>query len=332
MLFITNRMPKQSARSRAGRRIDFDYKNTDVSKWLYFCERHGVDEYQEIMSDAFFSRLKHLPDSSQLLFYIHGFNCNMEPDVFSQAETLEALLNSDGRQRVCVIPLIWPCDDDAPLQILDDYWDDQRSADFSGIAFSRLLDMFDEWRHAPEQQAKPCLRRMNVLAHSMGNRVLVNTLHYWVDFHGYGGMPMLFRNVFMIAADVNNRVLERGHKGEYVPDSAKNVVIYYASDDWAMSASKVANLKNRIASRRLGMTGPAQPQLLPSQRVFSIDCDAFNSRFDSKGHTYFLTNAQGEVSPIIEHMAGILDRGIVAPAFWLPHEMENQASANTTDE
>ena len=318
MLFITNRIPVQSARSKAGRAIRFDYQNTDVSKWLYFCERHGEHDYTEILSSPFFDRLKALPAHTQLLFYIHGFNNNMEPHVFHNAQRLESLINNITPDLVKVIPLIWPCDDDSVVKIMDDYWDDQKAADFSAIAFSRLLDKFDHWRRSTEQQAVPCLKRMNLLAHSMGNRVLVNTLHYWVEGNGYEGVPMLFRNVFMVAPDVDNAVLESGHRGQHVLDSCKNTLVYYASDDYAMPASKIANLRHRMLSRRLGMTGPANPHLLPSNRVFSFDCDSFNNRFDyPTGHSYFLNDADGNISPIISHIAQAIQFGRVSDT-WEP--------------
>lgn len=45
-----------------------------------------------------------------------------------------------------VVPLIWPCDDDSVVAFIDDYWDDQRAADASGMAFARMLGKFDDWR------------------------------------------------------------------------------------------------------------------------------------------------------------------------------------------
>lgn len=303
MLFITNRTPNQSARSRANRKITFNYQNTDISKWLYFCERESGGEYIEITSLPFFAQLKALPSHTQLLFYLHGFNNNMEPEVFQRAQQLEDLVNQTLPQLVKVIPIIWPCDDDSALQILDDYWDDKKAADHSGIAFARLFWKFDQWRHQLSQQQAPCIKRMNILAHSMGNRALVNAMQYWVEDQQAGGMPLLFRNVFMVAADVENNILEADQKGRYILDSAKNVVVYYASDDLAMPASKVANVYGRSLARRMGMTGPRCLSNLPDRKVYTMDCDAFNTDFDFPvGHTYFLTDGEGEISPVVEHV------------------------------
>ncbi|WP_371188352.1 alpha/beta hydrolase [Thalassotalea maritima] len=313
MLFITNRTPKQSARSRKGRNINFDYNNTAVSQFLYFCERTGDGKYTEIMSPAFFQRLKDLPKQTQLLFYIHGFNNNMEPEIFNSARKLERLINQQSKNLVCVIPIIWPCDDDNPLAFIDDYWDDQDAADASGPAFSRLIGKFDDWRHDKPQLELPCLRRINIVAHSMGNRVLQNALHDWAIKYSSGNMPMLFRNTFMIAADIENQALEKHQNGRYIVDASRNVVVYYASDDLAMPASKLANLRNKTLSRRMGMTGPEDMLQLPKS-VYEVDCDEFNQQFDVKGHHYFLDNTAGDVSPIIAHMVQAISSGRVQPA------------------
>lgn len=313
MLFITNRTPVEGPKSKKSRKISFDYQNTSVSQDLYFCERTSEYKYREIKSPAFFKRLKEdLPPETQLLFYIHGFNNNMEPHIFNNSIILQDLLDSVKKDLVHVVPLIWPCDDDTVLAFADDYWDDQRAAEASAEAFTRLIGKFDNWRKSREQQEVPCLRRINILAHSMGNRVLEQTVKRWAEYYSSCQMPQLFRNIFMVAADVENHTLEKGFAGQYIVDSGRNVVVYYANDDLAMPASKLANLKNKTVSRRLGMTGPEDLQKLP-RKVYEVDCDEFNNLFDPIGHTYFLTNKEGKASPVIKHMADAIRGGRVIP-------------------
>lgn len=312
MLFITNRLPKQSAKSKKNRSISFDYQNTSVSQNLYFCRRNDVGEYIEITSKPFFSELKHLPNEAQLLFYIHGFNNNMEPDIFNNTETLQRQFDAVQPNLVKVIPIIWPCDDDSVAAFIGDYWDDQDAADLSGPGFARALLKFNEWRHDKEQIVHPCFRRINILAHSMGNRVLVNALAHFASKLPGRSVPQLFRNIFMMAADVKNEILEQDQRGRSVVDSSRNTLVYFANDDFAMPASKVANLKSMTASRRLGMTGPESLSKLP-KTVYEIDCDEFNNQFDKKGHTYFLEDLNGRPSPAIKHMADAIQTGRVSP-------------------
>ena len=188
-----------------------------------------------------------------------------------------------------VVPLIWPCDNDKG--IVKDYWDDQKSADKSAFSFARALQFFMEWRdNSPEDD--PCLKRINILAHSMGNRVLRETLAVWNKYDLANGVPLLFKNTFLMAADVVNESLEERENGRLISQSSRNVSVYFASDDLALRASKVSNLKNKIASRRLGHTGPEDMKKTQSN-VFAIDCDTYNNIYDKpKGHSYFLSNGK----------------------------------------
>ncbi len=313
MLFITNRTPKESIKSKAGRKISFSLDNNSASQNLFFCERTGENSYREVTSIPFFQQLKNLPDKTQLLFYVHGFNNTPEADIFPRAEKLERLINETaGEQLVKVVPIIWPCDDDSIVKIIDDYWDDQAAADASCAAFARLMGKFDHWRCLSENVEKPCYRRMNILCHSMGNRVFRGTLKLWAE-NNNKTIDQLFRNVFMVAADVVNHTLEPNYDGEYIPASARNVAIYYANDDFAMPASKVANLINGTVSRRMGMTGPENLENLP-RNIYEIDCDDFNNDFDKPtGHAYFLDDKDGNISPLIKHFTDAIKTGRITP-------------------
>ncbi len=87
--------------------------------------------------------------------------------------------NKEKNGEVLVIPIIWPCEND--LGVVKDYWDDQKSADQSAFAFARMFQKFMAWRSSADSNPEddPCLKRINVLAHSMGNRVLRETLSNW---------------------------------------------------------------------------------------------------------------------------------------------------------
>ena len=212
-----------------------------------------------------------------------------------------------------VVPLVWPCDND--LGIVKDYWDDQKSADSSAWSFARVLEKFIAWRNSEKYnpQADPCLKRINVLSHSMGNRVLRETLAAWNRYDLANGVPLIFRNTFMVAADIVNESLHVGERGELICHASRNVIVYHASDDLALRASKASNLKNRIASRRLGHTGPEDINLTPSN-VYSVDCDDVNNAYDLKGHTYFrYGRKKGQPGIVFEHIFDTLVSGRVFP-------------------
>ena len=120
-------------------------------------------------------------------------------------------------------------------------------------------------------------------------------------------MPQLFRNIFLVAADLVNETLEPGHSGHIITQTARNICVYFANDDLALVGSKVANLKNRIASRRLGHTGPENISKTP-KNVWSVDCDEINNLVDPKGHSYFL-GENGKPCRVIKHMAATIRSG-----------------------
>nr|MBV6628842.1 alpha/beta hydrolase [Oceanococcus sp. HetDA_MAG_MS8] len=267
----------------------------------------GQDEYSELGSEAWLSALKNSA-YAQVLFFIHGFSNLPESSIFPRALALQQLCDAVAPETVQVIPVIWPCDDDPG--IVKDYWDDQKSADMSGFSFARALEFFMRWRNAqPEDQ--PCTKRINVLAHSMGNRVLRQTLACWNRYDLANGVPLLFRNTFLMAADIVNESLEENQDGRLISQASRNVVVYFASDDLALRASKVSNLKNKVASRRLGHTGPESLAKTPSN-VFAVDCDNFNTRYDPpKGHSYFIENEAGAPGVVFEHMLQAMQSGRV---------------------
>ena len=157
----------------------------------------------------------------------------------------------------------------------------------------------------------PCIKRINVLAHSMGNRVLRETLSKWNRYDLANGVPLLFRNIFLVAADIVNESLEEGMDGRLISQASRNVSVYFASDDLALRASKISNLKNKVASRRLGHSGPEDMQKTQSN-VYAIDCDNFNNKYDQpKGHSYFLDDGSGNIGVVFMHILETIKTGRV---------------------
>lgn len=312
MIFITNRAPTQSLKTTVGRKWDFDLKNNAPSNSVYYCERQAKDQYTEIGSLDFLGRLK-TSSYRQVLIYIHGFS-NLPEDVFRGASEFQTFCNAAKKNEVLVVPLIWPCDDD--MGVVQDYWDDQKSADASSYSFARVLEKFIDWRNSEtyNPQSDPCYKRINVLAHSMGNRVLRETLSNWNRYDLAEGVPLIFRNTFLVAADIVNESLTVGQPGELICHASRNVVVYHASDDLALRASKAANLKNRVASRRLGHTGPEAMAATPAN-VYSVDCDDVNNVYDNpKGHSYFREGrTKGKPGLVFDHIFACLLSGRVFP-------------------
>lgn len=312
MLFITSRMPTVNTEPELNKNFVFDLSNNASGRAFFCCRRKKKQLHEEIGSKGLLSAIK---DSKyrQVLLYIHGFS-NLPEDVFANASEVQKLCDAKNPGEVLVVPVIWPCDND--LGIVKDYWDDQKSADQSAFAFARMFQKFMEWRNSPQYNPEddPCLMRINVLAHSMGNRVLRQTLINWKKYDQPGGLPLLFRNTFLVAADILNESLHKGQPGELISHASRNVVAYYASDDLALRASKVSNIKNGEASRRLGHSGPEDLEKTP-KNVYAIDCDEINTLYDPpKGHSYFRSGEKkGTPGVVFDHIFSTMLTGRVFP-------------------
>lgn len=305
MLFITNRSMNEGIALEIGRVVSFNDQNNQSGQSLYFCRRNEVNQYTEIGSQNLLAELRE-STAEQILIYIHGFNNQPEEDIFPRTQTLQDMFDAAQPNLVKVLPIIWPCNNETGL--LREYFDDQDAADASTIAFYRLLEKFFNWQANTPEDIK-CLKRINVLAHSMGNRVFRNSLERWGKQIGNGVFPLVFRNSFLVAADIVNETLEQGAKGDYICQSSRNVVVYFASDDLALRSSKIANLGNKIVSRRLGHSGPENPERLP-KNVYSVDCDEINNLYDHpKGHSYFLKNDQNHPGLVFLHMLKAIKTG-----------------------
>jgi esterase/lipase superfamily enzyme len=305
MLFVTNRRVEGSRRSQAGRAIRFALDDDEPGASLYFCQREGPERYLELTAAPFFGRLRRSA-RQQVLFFLHGYSCQPERRIFPDALRLQGLCDALSPGLVEVVPLVWPCDDDFGLVL--DYWDDQQSATASGLALARVLGKFMAWRDRLGTE-ETCLKHVNVVAHSMGNRVLATALSSWAQ--AYGMVPALFRNLFLVAADVANDLFAPGRPGAVLSAAARNVLVYHAADDFALRSSKVANLKHRIVRRRLGHTGPADLAQAPAN-VVAIDCDDFNSRYDRFGHSYLLADPTGRPGAALRHVVETMRTGRVA--------------------
>ena len=325
MLFVTNRvleqgltpLPSDGESFRLNRPINFVLDNNQAEQSFYCCRRTGTYEYAEIGSANFFDDIKVLK-ADQLLFYIHGFSVLPE-QVFDRAEKLQRLLDtlhqnqqqdSVKNPKIVVIPLVWPCDND--FGKVKDYFDDQKAADASGTAYMRFLQKFLSWREENSTLNNPCLKRINILSYSMGNRVLRGALSLSVKYYPQNTLSLLFRNVFLTAADVVNESLEPGQAGDMIPVMSRNAVVYYAADDLALRASKVANAGSSSASRRLGHTGPENMDKVP-RNVYAIDCDDFNNLYDDPlGHAYYLDDpATGDPGLLLRHAYACMRTGRV---------------------
>ena len=335
MLFMTNRAIKSSTGSLP-RRFQFLLDENAPKDEMHFCTRSSEGNYKDVGKEKFISDIKNT-GYEQIFIFIHGFNNLPEDDIFQDTEAIQQYFDRKKKGSVLVIPLIWPCDDDWALF---DYFDDRETIEHmeKRDSIGKVLDLFSDDGFSKD---------VNILAHSMGNRVLRAELKKWKDKHKKKRkhIARIFKNIFLIASDMENETLEVGQGGEAICESAKNVVVYYADDDLALKygspllnaklklKEKISELKakaklkfksmvNKLLhrkepkeqklrvkkldiSRMLGQTGPDSMSKIPNN-VYAIDCDKVNNLDGGfKGHTYFVPKASGE-NVVLNHMLSVL--------------------------
>lgn len=285
--------------SKENKVFEFNNEESSPTNQVYFCQVNRTSDNKffnpEEIGSSKFMGLARNNDYQQVLFYIHGFNVQPE-DAFYQAAILQDLFNSKKANLCQVIPIIWPCGN--KTGIIRDYWDDQKSADMSGFAIGRAISLFVDWQKQNNRADVPCGKYMNILAHSMGNRVLKEAIYDWGHYDSGRKVTMLFRNIFMVAADVVHNTLEPNQKGSYISYAGKNIVAYYAGDDRALQGSKLVNGQNFAVTKRLGHGGPT-PVSIAIPNVYGVDCDPVNSIYDPLlGHTYFVDKSAIDITNV----------------------------------
>ncbi|MEV8466025.1 alpha/beta hydrolase [Fluviibacterium sp. DFM31] len=302
MLFVTNRVPDEGLKTTLGRNCTFSPANNAVCNATFFCRREASGATVEIGSAALFQALKDAK-ADHILFFIHGFNTSPKA-ALNRAAQLQEFCDRKEKDKVLVLPFLWPTDDDSALLILNDYVDDRHSAQLSGGAFARVLAKLIAMSGDPAEFEK----KFSVCAHSMGNRVLRETLLFWKEAFLVGAVPEVFQHTFLTAADIPCQDLEFGQEGEIIAQASRNVVVYYADSDLALKASALVNHQPNALPRRLGTAGPRAMSRV-ADWVFSLDCSAVARKYDKKrGHVYFLNSHSGKTTPgkVAKHMINTL--------------------------
>jgi esterase/lipase superfamily enzyme len=232
--------------------------------WIFEAKENDKEhivlkELKVIKGDDFYGALRQEYDERpaekrSALVFIHGFKTSFDDAAYRTAQ-IAYDINFPG------VPIMysWPSKDN-----LLAYATDRTTADWSW----RHLQYFLE-RVARESGAL----RIHLIAHSMGNQLLVNALD------GLGRQPEikpLFDNVIMAAPDVDAKTFtERNWAG--IRDAAKHFTLYASSDDWALKVSRRLNDLARL--------GEAGGELVVVPGLDTIDASGIDT--NELGHSYY---------------------------------------------
>lgn len=197
------------------------------------------------------------PEKRTALVFIHGFKNNFDDAAYRTAQ-LAYDLNFEG------VPIMysWPSQDN-----LLKYDSDRAQANVSSPRLQYFLE-----RIARESGAQ----RIHLVAHSMGNQLLVNAL---------GGLAQqpdiqpLFDNVIMAAPDVDAQSFAK-ETWTNIKGAARRFTLYASSDDWALKVSR--QLKGGAPFVRLGEAG-GDLVIIPG--LDTVDASGIDT--NELGHSYY---------------------------------------------
>jgi hypothetical protein len=200
---------------------------------------------------------------TDVLLFVHGFN-NTPEEILNRCEGLSQTYGVE------VVAFSWPSNGGG-LKGVPDYLDDKRDAQASVVAFDRVVaiahqmielaratfisdlekelnadaTLSGEEMHAilAIEAEKHCPFRVSMMLHSMGNYLLERTL----KSSALRGQLLVFDNIIMAAADVNNP----GHASWLEPLQTRNrLYVTINEDDNALRASRMKGGDEQLA--RLG--------------------------------------------------------------------------------
>jgi esterase/lipase superfamily enzyme len=256
--------------------------NRPLSAWVFEApenaEKHfvlrKVDEHAN--KDEFFkslsAQLERSQDGASLLF-IHGYNVSFEDAVFRTAQ-----LAVDLKFRGAPISFSWPSYAD-PVK----YTFDEQNAEVSIPSLREFLE---------DLSTRSGAKRIHIVAHSMGNRVLAGALRSMSPEARVKNKAM-FREIVLAAPDIDSRVFQ-SQVLPHIKDNTEHCTLYASSRDRALLLSRYFHNYQRL--------GETQPQLIVADGMDTIDASLVDTSL--LGHSYI-----GDVKSIVSDLHDLVVSG-----------------------
>jgi esterase/lipase superfamily enzyme len=252
-------------------------------------------------SSALFSALHEAmcaETGGDLLIYVHGFHSDLDKAIKTTGILEDRFLKVGSPVRHILL-FTWPAQNKKIK-----YRNDARDCIISGEALARnilkLQTFFNTWFQSGEN--KTCGRKIHLLAHSMGARVVEHAMAY-LQKQSYGILVQtIFQEVILVAADVDDYALEIERPMSFLSQIAERIHSYNHKKDIALEVSK----KTKNAYPRLGQKGIRNFANLPTNVVL-VDVTGVKEETkwidDIINHWYYHT-APDVVADIIEVFKG----------------------------
>jgi esterase/lipase superfamily enzyme len=197
----------------------------------------------------------------EVLLFVHGFNVTFD-DAMRRTAQVAYDLAFDGP----AIAFSWPSQGSpSPLA----YTRDQRNADLSATSLRKVLELLTSAGDIT----------VHVIAHSMGNRILVSALQQLAP--PSATRQGALREVAFLAPDVDAELFKRSVK--QIAGKATRMTLYASSRDGALEVAQ------RVAGYQ--RAGQAGAQIVVVPEIQTIDASEVDTSLLGLNHSYFADNS-----------------------------------------
>lgn len=215
----------------------------------------------------------------EVLLFVHGFN-----NSFEDAARRTAQIAKDLKFRGAPVMYSWPSVQHSSLR---GYQDDAQVVSSSEAQFLSFMAGV-----ARESGA----RRIHVVAHSMGNRLVSETLRK-LSYHFRSGQLPRLNQVVLTAPDIDAEYFRTAIAPRIV-QTAERITIYSSSRDLALKASSMVN---QLGKRRLGEAGEELSVFPDYRNIEVVDASAVDTALFSLNHSYV-----GDSASVLDDIADVL--------------------------
>jgi esterase/lipase superfamily enzyme len=223
-----------------------------------------ITELQRAVWNSIEWRNGHSIIGGEALIFIHGFN-----NSFEDAARRTAQIVRDVGFRGAPVMYSWPSQGSGSLR--------GYQADAERVGWSE--DHFLNFVAGVARESGA--RRIHVVAHSMGNRLLTETLRK-LSYHFSSGQLPRFNQVVLTAPDIDAEYF-RTAIAPRIAQTADRITIYSSSRDLALKASSYAN---QLGKRRLGEAGQELSTFPEYRNIEVVDASTVDTDLFAFNHSY----------------------------------------------
>lgn len=225
-----------------------DYTKEDLDNYFLLMGHRKLNQDEK----SFYNEIRYNLKEGGIFLFIHGYKNTFLDSVF---RTAQLIADMDTDKEIIPMTFSWPSGR------TDSYFADEENIKYS-IPFLKeyLLDIRKKYPNVP----------INIVAHSMGTRLLTNTLK---EISLTKKEEIVFDNIILASADIDSDVFKYNLL-QYIKPISKQYHIYASAKDKALLASKKIHKYPRV-----GKDIPSICDIFEKKKVEIVDTSSTENGF-----------------------------------------------------